>query len=98
MQVMIDLMKIITELKNKLCEGIKVRARLQDQIEGEKLSSHLLGKEKMRKGNHLLTNMKGKSGNLLAADTSAVLLFLKDHFKLMYDFVEGSSDEQLYLS
>ena len=35
----------INELKNKTLEGVKVRARIQEQIEGEKISPYLIGKQ-----------------------------------------------------
>ena len=86
----------INDLQNKICEGVIIRAKLQDQVEGEKMSSHLLGKEKTYKSNQLMTKMRGNSGAMFT-DTKAILLYLRDHFKVLYNYVPGSEVEQKYL-
>ena len=35
----------INAIKTEILEGVKIRNRIQDQIEGEKISAHLIGKQ-----------------------------------------------------
>ena len=35
----------ISLLKNEILEGVKIRGRVQDQVEGEKISAYLIGKQ-----------------------------------------------------
>ena len=86
----------INEIQNQLCEGVKLRAKIKDQVDGEKISAHLLGREKNWNGNRNMSKIKGDNG-LIIKDTDAIMLFLKGHFEKMYEYKEGDDKSQTYL-
>ena len=48
----------INSIKNEILEGVKIRSRLQEQIEGEKVSAYLIGKQNTLKTKKLITSIK----------------------------------------
>ncbi|CAL4122766.1 unnamed protein product, partial [Meganyctiphanes norvegica] len=48
----------ISMIKTKILEGVKIRNRMQDQIEGEKISAHLIGKQAKIKTKKAITAIK----------------------------------------
>ena len=45
----------INNLKEEIIEGVRVRARIKDQVEGEVASSSLLGKQRVNKHKPFIT-------------------------------------------
>ena len=50
----------INELKLEILEGVKIRSRILDETEGEKVSAHLIGKQAKLKSKELITTIKLK--------------------------------------
>ena len=48
----------IDELKNEILEGVKVRSRIEEQVEGEKVSAFLIKKQANVKSQKLLNAIK----------------------------------------
>ena len=48
----------INELKLEILEGVKIRSRILDETEGEKVSAHLIGKQAKFKSKELITMIK----------------------------------------
>ena len=48
----------INSIKNDILEGVKMRSRLQEQIEGEKVSAFLIGKQNTLKTKKLITEIE----------------------------------------
>ena len=48
----------INNIKEHVLEGIKIRARIEEQVDGEKASSSLLGKQSNSKSKPIITQIK----------------------------------------
>lgn len=77
-------------MQNEICEGVKLRARIKDNFEGEKISAHLLKREKNVGSNQLMQNIIGQNGCVLRT-TDAVLNYAKDFYEELYSKLEGDS-------
>ena len=80
----------VNEIQNDICEGIKLRTKLKDKVDGEKVSAYLLGKEKSKSSNIL--KIKTKEGVL--TNTDSILHFFKRYFTDLYDRVETDENSQ----
>ena len=71
----------INVIKDKSYEGIKIRARINDKIKGEKLSSYLIGKQKLNSDNYISAlNYK----NNLITDSKAISIHASSYYKELY--------------
>ena len=86
------LKKRIDELKNNILDGVKIRSRIQDQIEGEKVSSYLIGKQATIKSKKVITSIKAEGGvveNLRSGtklnNKDSIELYITKYFEKLYD-------------
>ena len=80
----------IEKMQNEVCEGVKIRTRIKDKLEGEKISLHLLRKEKKNRNTELMQNINGQNGQVLN-NTEAILIHAKDLYENLYNKVEGDN-------
>ena len=81
----------INELKLEILEGVKVRSRILDEMEGEKVSAHLIGKQAKLKSKELITTIKAEKdimnnvqpGTILN-NKSSIELYVKNYYKKLY--------------
>ena len=81
----------INELKLEILEGVKVRSRILDETEGEKVSAHLIGKQAKLKSKELITTIKAEKdimnnvqpGTILD-NKSSIELYVKNYYKKLY--------------
>ena len=78
----------ICDIQNEILDGIKIRARLDDLSEGEKMSSHLLGKEKKKNDNIVISRIQNGDGTIIE-NTDGISLFIKEHFENIFNMVNG---------
>ena len=81
----------IDDLKNKILEGVKIRCRMSEQVEGEKVSAHLIGKQSKMKSNQMLTSLrKNNESNVHSLNNNVVNTkddinsYVSDFFKNLY--------------
>ena len=48
----------INSIKTEILEGVKIRSRIQEQVEGEKVSAYLIGRQSTIKSKKLMTSIK----------------------------------------
>ena len=80
----------INNIKNNVLEGIKIRARVKEQVEGEKASSNLLGKQSHNKNKPLISQIKTEPGvksfqtNLLLDKQDDISNYITNYFDGIY--------------
>ena len=67
----------ITSIKTEILEGVKIRNRMQEQIEGEKISAYLIGKQNAIKSKKLITEITVED-NIVDNIASGTVLKQKD--------------------
>ena len=80
----------INNIKDQILEGVKIRARIKEQIEGEKASSTLLGKQSANKQKPLITQINveetlgiHKSGKILN-NQQDISTYITNYHRKMY--------------
>ena len=53
----------IDSLKNEILEGVKIRGKMTEQVEGEKVSAYLIGKQSMTKSKQMITSLNKVNEN-----------------------------------
>ena len=71
----------INDIQDDICEGIKVRAKVDDHLKGEQVSAYLLGKEKG--GRTFLNKIKRDDGSEIT-NPKAISDYVKNYFKNMF--------------
>ena len=81
-----ELRSKINSIKSEISEGVKIRSRLQEQLEGEKLSPYLLSKQKVKSRKMIIEEMvtenvgKWKGGEIIT-NTDAIAIYVKDYYE-----------------
>ena len=71
----------INAIKEESYEGTKIRARINDKIKGEKLSSYLIGKQKQNADNYISAL---KCNNSMIMESRAVSIYACNYYKNLY--------------
>ena len=74
----------VNEIQTEICEGVKLRAKLKDRVEGEKVSAYLLGKEKNNNSN--ITKVKTPDGIIM--DTDGIISYFRRFYENLYSTVD----------
>ena len=74
----------ITSIKTEILEGVKIRNRMQEQIEGEKVSAYLIGKQNIIKSKKLITEIKVES-NIVNNIAPGTVLDKKDSIEWYFN-------------
>ena len=90
----------INRIKDQMLEGVKIRNRLQEQIEGEKISAYLIGQQAKIKTKKAITSIQAEddivnninSGTIIK-DKDAIELYISSYYKKLYK--NEHSDEQI---
>ena len=86
-----ELKNRIKTLEDEMCEGIKIRARIDERLNGEKISNYLLGKEKNVRSN--ISKLINEDG-ICVTDSKAIEYCLVKYYKYLYKKQECDSDMQ----
>ena len=79
----------IKMIEDDICEGLSIRAKIEDSVKGEKMSSYLLAKEKNAKTT--ITKLRSQNGTLLT-NNKAIQLEFHRFYKELYS--KGQNDVQ----
>ena len=84
----------ITDIKNDILEGVKVRSRIEEQLEGEKVSSFLIKKQSEIKKRQYITKIKSEP-NIIKSLEEGVILDNSDIIELyIYKYYEKLYKEE----
>ena len=86
-----ELKNRIKTLEDEMCEGIKIRARVDERLNGEKISNYLLGEEKNVRSN--ISKLINEDG-ICVTDSKAIEYCLVKYYKYLYKKQECDSDMQ----
>ena len=83
----------IKSIKDELCEGIKVRLRKEERLNGERISAHLLAKEKSKGKRNTIRQLKLENGVNLD-NTEAIVHHVKNHYETLFSKVATNEELQ----
>lgn len=93
----------INNLKSLILEGVKVRGRIQEQVEGEKVSSYLLGQQRSTSCRKIMTEVlsekdiiPGLSENVSFKESHAIQHYVTRYYEKLYKSTECNLDSQNY--
>ena len=82
----------INMIKTKILEGVKIRNRIQEQIEGEKITAYLIGKQAKLKTKKAMSSLKVESNivnNLntgtIIKDKDAIEWYVSKYYEKLYE-------------
>ena len=89
----------IDELKNEILEGVKIRARLNEQVEGERVSAYLIKQQTKVKSKQMINSLKSEENimdnlgsNVTLKGKDSINLYVEKYFEKLYQ-KEGSNME-----
>ena len=81
----------IDDLKNEILEGVKIRSRIKEQEEGEKVSAYLIKQQVNIKSQKLITSIKTEANimenlepNIILKDKDSIVLYIKKYYQKLY--------------
>ena len=96
-----DTKDLINNLKSQVMEGAKIRARIQDMVEGEKVSSYLLGKQRSISSKKLMVELlsekdviEGLNENVSLKKSETIELYVYKYFEKLYKKDNGNINIQ----
>ena len=72
----------IDQIKNDIFEGVKIRSRVDEQVNGEHISTYLIKKQSNVKARQFMTNIKSEY-NVIANLDEGTILSNKDSIELL---------------
>ena len=78
----------INSIQDEICEGVKIRAKIDDKLKGEQVSAYLLGREKNSKS--YLNRINRDNGSVIV-NPKAIILYIREYFEKM--FIKEKCDE-----
>ena len=95
----------IDELKNDILEGVKIRCRLKEQIEGERVSSFLMKQQAGVKSRKLISTIKTEEGimenlgpNVILNNKDSISMYIKNYYEKLYTNERyGEEDQEWFL-
>ena len=81
----------INLIQDEICEGIRVRAKIDERMNGEKISSYLLGKEKNRKS--AMCKILRDDGSTVN-NSKAILHEVRNYYENLFGEDEGNDSGQ----
>ena len=76
----------ISDIQNEILEGVKIRAKVDDFTQGEKMSMYLLGREKKRNIS-FVESVKRKDGSVVH-NPEGIAHCIKEHFEKLFSAVD----------
>ena len=91
----------IDELKNDILEGVKIRCRLKEQIEGERVSSFLMKQQAGVKSRKLISTIKTEEGimenlgpNVILNNKDSISMYIKNYYEKLYTNERYDEEDQ----
>ena len=85
----------IKEIKDEMCEGVKIRMKVEDRINGERISLHLLSKEKVKAKKKIMQELNTGNGVILD-NTKAIVNYVKSFYENLFSKANVDSIVQDY--
>ena len=85
----------IKSIKDDISEGIKMKMKVEERVNGEKLSLHLLNKEKIRAKRNNMTELHTNNGVVLK-NTDAIISYAKQYYADLFTKANTDLDWQEY--
>ena len=92
----------IDELKHEILEGVRIRSRLKEQVEGEKISAFLIKQQAGVKSRKLINSIKTEAGvmdnlgpNVILKSKDSISVYIQKYYENLYrkdTFDEGHQD------
>ena len=90
----------IDSLKNEILEGVKIRGKMTEQVEGEKVSAYLIGKKSMIKSKQMITSLNKVNennvhniNNNIVNTKNEINMYVSEFYKNLYE--EKNCDSQM---
>ena len=83
----------IKSIKDEICEGIKIRLRTEERLNGERISAHLLAKEKSKGKRNTIRELRVENGVKLD-NTDAIVSHVKNYYENLFCKVNTDEDMQ----
>ena len=90
-QTMTMLKTKINAIQDNICEGVQIRAKLDEKMKGEKISSYLLSKEKSSR--YRLDRIVTSDGNCVT-NSQAISYYVKNYYENLFKKEECDLDAQ----
>ena len=81
----------ISEIKNEILEGVKIRSRIEEQLEGEKVSNYLIKKQAQIKKRQYITKIKSEPNimnqleeGIILDNTDIIQLYIYKYYEKLY--------------
>ena len=84
-----ELKERIAIIEDEICEGVRIRARVEERLNGEKISTYLLGKEKNAKTR--IVKLNSENG-MFITDAKAIQRKIVKYYRELYD--EDTVDQE----
>ena len=91
----------IDELKNDILEGVKIRSRITEQEQGEKVSAFLIKKQANVKSQKLISSLKTEADvmenlgpDIILNDKNSISLYIKNYYEKLYRKENCDNDYQ----
>ena len=91
----------IDELKSDILEGVKIRCRLKEQIEGERVSSFLMKQQAGVKSRKLISKIKTEEGimdnlgpNVILNNKDSISMYIKSYYEKLYTNENYDEEDQ----
>ena len=82
----------IDELKNEILEGVKIRARINEQVEGERVSAYLMKQQAKVKAGKMITSLKSEENimenlgsNVTLKGKDSINMYIGKYYEKLYD-------------
>ena len=86
------LKNIIDDLKNKILEGVKIRSRIKEQVEGEKVSAFLIKQQASAKSRKLISSLKTEANivdkldsDIILKDKDSISMYIAKYYERLYE-------------
>ena len=81
----------IDELKNDILEGVRIRSRMSEQVEGEKVSAFLIKQQAGVKTRKMMSQIKTEAGiienldsNVILKEKDSISLYVRKYYEKLY--------------
>ena len=91
----------IDELKSDILEGVRIRSRIKEQVDGEKVSAFLIKQQASSKSRKLISSIKTEANivdnldeNVILKDKDSISMYIKKYFEKLYEKEDYDVDYQ----
>ena len=93
----------INSIKTEILEGVKIRSRIQEQIEGEKISAYLIGKQSTIKSKKAMNEIKVEENIVNSVNSGTILnkkesieWYINSYYGKLYEKEVSDNESQIW--